>query len=188
MTPPGGVTIRAGEGTEADALVEAAFGEDGAHVARVLAALRDTAAVRAELVAEDDGVVVGHVGLSRGWLDTRERLLEVLVLSPLAVAPDRQREGIGAALVDAALAEADRLGAPATFLEGDPSYYSRRGFEPGAERGFTRPSVRIPGPAFQVALGAAYEPSMVGALVYPEAFWATDSVGLRDPLLAQLGS
>jgi hypothetical protein len=27
---------------------------------------------------------------------------------------------------------------------------------------------------------------MTGALVYTDAFWATDSVGLRDPLLARL--
>ena len=52
--------------------------------------------------------------------------------------------------------------------------------------GFAPPSVRIPGPAFQVAVLAAHEPWMVGQLVYPEAFWATDTVGLRDPLLQQL--
>jgi putative acetyltransferase len=44
--------------------------------------------------------------------------------------------------------------------------------------------VRITDPAFQVALLASYEPWMTGALVYCEAFWAHDCVGLRDPLLA----
>ena len=42
----------------------------------------------------------------------------------------------------------------------------------------------IPEQAFQVALLPRHEPWMVGRLIYPEAFWATDTVGLRDPRLA----
>jgi putative acetyltransferase len=53
----------------------------------------------AGLVAEDDGTVVGHVQLSRSWVDTRERLVDVLVLSPLPVHPDAQGRGLGTALV-----------------------------------------------------------------------------------------
>jgi putative acetyltransferase len=88
--------------------------------------------------------------------------------------------------VTAAVARARELGAPAVFLEGSPDYYSSRGFEPAAPRGFGRPSARIPEPAFQVVLLDAHEPWMTGALVYCEAFWAHDCVGLRDPLLATL--
>ncbi len=46
--------------------------------------------------------------------------------------------------------------------------------------------MRIPDPAFQVAVLDAHEAWMTGALVYCEAFWALDCVGLRDPLLAEL--
>ena len=49
---------------------------------------------------------------------------------------------------DPSLRSARTLGAPAVFLEGSPAYYSARGFEPATPRGFTRPSVRIPQPAF----------------------------------------
>ena len=52
--------------------------------------------------------------------------------------------------------------------------------------GFVRPSVRIPDPAFQVALLAGHEEWMTGALVYVDPFWSEDRVGLRDPLLAEL--
>src|SRR6478735_320574 len=52
--------------------------------------------------------VVGHVRLTRGWIDAEARLVEVLCLSPLSVAPEWQRKGIGRALVAHAVAEANR--------------------------------------------------------------------------------
>ncbi len=135
-------------------------------------------------MAEDDGGVVGHVALSRGWVDDEEGLAEVLVLSPLGVASSRQGAGIGTRLVAAALDAARARGAAYVFLEGDPGYYGTRGFEAGAARGFERPSVRIPGPAFQVAV--LDDRGTTGRLVYPEAFWQHDSVGLRGERLARV--
>ena len=169
-------------------VVEAAFGPDeGPKVARLVTALDAAGSTRASLVAEADGLVVGHVQLSRSWIDARDALVDVLVLSPLSVAPDHQGRGIGTALVAAAVTEAERLGAPAMFLEGDPGYYGGRGWSAAGSLGFAAPSTRIPAPAFQVVLLPAYEPWMRGPLVYCEPFWALDCVGLRDPLLAQLG-
>lgn len=172
-----------------DAVVAAAFAEpaDG-RVVGMMRLLRTSGAVRAGIVAVRDDDVVGHVLLSRSWLDAREALVEVLVLSPLSVRPTEQGRGIGTQLVRAALARAQRHGAPAVFLEGAPGYYGTRGFEAATPRGFHRPSDRIPEPAFQVALLPAHEPWMVGRLVYPEAFWATDTVGLRDPELRRIES
>jgi putative acetyltransferase len=166
-------------------VVTEAFGDDGEEVAALADALRTTHA-RAELVADEDHAVVGHVMLSRSWVDARRALVDVLVLSPLSVLPRHQGRGVGTELVASAIEEARRLGAPALFLEGDPDYYSRRGFEPATSRGFTRPSVRIPELAFQVVVLDGHEEWMTGALVYCEPFWAHDSVGLRDPRLEQL--
>jgi putative acetyltransferase len=146
--------------------------------------LRDIAGTQS-LVAVLDDEVVGHVGLTPAWIDAPDRVVEVLVLSPLSVRPDRQRSGIGAALVAAALARGESLGSPAVFLEGDPAYYSRLGFGPAREHGFTPPSERIPGAAFQVVLLPAYDASVAGALVYPDVFWRHDAVGLRGELLAR---
>ena len=169
-------------------VVEAAFGQhEGPTVGRLVGALDDSGSTRASLVAEVDGAVAGHVQLSRSWVDARQALVDVLVLSPLSVAPERQREGVGGSLLRAALTEAERLGSPAVFLEGDPGYYGTRGWSTAGPLGFAAPSARIPAQAFQVALLPAYEPWMTGALVYCEPFWALDCVGLRDPLLGQLG-
>jgi putative acetyltransferase len=167
------------------AVVTSAFGDEGPLISRLVTDLRATEA-RAELVAESDDAVVGHVLLSRSWVDARPALVEVLVLSPLSVAPDHQRRGTGTRLLSAAVAAARSLGVPAVFLEGDPGYYGARGWSPATPLGFTRPSTRIPEPAFQVVVLEGREDWMRGALVYCQPFWAHDCVGLRDPLLASL--
>jgi putative acetyltransferase len=159
-----------------------AFGAHGEVVARLVDDLRNavTAGDGLSMVAEDAGEVVGHVMLTRSLLDAPSRLVEVQVLSPLAVLPARQREGIGSALVRRALRLAAERSVPVVFLEGSPGYYSRLGFAPGAEQGFRKPSLRIPDPAFQAVRLPAYRPWMTGTLVYAEAFWRHDAVGLRD--------
>jgi putative acetyltransferase len=137
------------------------------------------------LVAVSDDVVVGHVRLTRGWVDAPDRVVDVLVLGPLSVSPERQRQGIGGGLLVEALAWAERLEAPAVFLEGDPGYYGRQGWRPAADIGVTPPSERIPAPGCQVATLSRYDPTIRGRLVYADTFWAHDCVGLRgDDLLA----
>jgi putative acetyltransferase len=164
---------------EVGRVVAAAFG--GEPVAELLRDLRrDHAWLGLSHVAELDGEVVGHVSLTRAWVDAPERLVEVLVLSPLSVRPDRQRNGVGAALVRASLERLEAREEPLVFLEGSPAYYPRLGFVPGSTLGLTAPSTRIPAPAFQVVTLPTYEPWMRGALVYPDVFWRQDAVGLRD--------
>jgi putative acetyltransferase len=167
-------------------VVREAFDDHPDEVAAMVDLLNSSGSTRASLVAEVDGEVVGHVQLSRSWVDARVRLVEVLVLSPLGVLPARQRSGIGTALLAAAVDAARESGVPAVFLEGSPSYYSARGFTQASTLGFARPSVRIPDPAFQVVVFDSREEWMNGRFVYCEAFWALDCVGLRDPLLAEL--
>ncbi|MDT4912161.1 MAG: putative acetyltransferase [Pseudonocardiales bacterium] len=155
-----------------------AFGEQRVvDLAAALLARPDAPGVA--FVAEDADAIVGHVQLSRSWLDAPQRLVQVLVLSPFGVAPPRQRQGIGRALAAAAVDAARQLAAPAVFLEGDPAYYTKLGWQPASEYGVTAPSSRIPQPALQVMILAAWRPEMAGALVYNDTFWAHDCVGLR---------
>ena len=162
-------------------VVRAAFG--GEKVPELLTGLRASVAwLGLSYVAERDGEVVGHVSCTRAWVDAPDRVVDVLVLSPLSVRPDLHRQGIGRALVDEMLEALRRRDEPVVFLEGDPAYYRRLGWRPACTWGFTRPSVRIPEPAFQGVLLPAYErldPKPTGALVYPDVFWRFDSVGLR---------
>lgn len=159
-----------------------AFG-DGGRVAELVDALRVAAVPLPPLsfVAAVDGAVVGHVMLSASRLDAPRQIVDVYVLSPLGVLPGFQRNGIGTRLVSHAIAAADASGVPLVFLEGSPVYYGKRGFERADAAGFRSPSLRIPPPAFQVAWLSGYRSWMTGTLVYSDAFWALDCVGLRDP-------
>jgi putative acetyltransferase len=161
-------------------VVQAAFRTQPV-VADLVETLRASAGWRPSLslVAHEHGAVAGHVMASRGWLDAQARLVNVLILSPLSVMPGRQGQGIGTLLVRQLLAVAASGTEPAIFLEGSPGYYGRFGFEAAGLAGFRRPSLRIPESAFQVRTFANYEPWMTGTLVYPEAFWELDCVGLR---------
>jgi putative acetyltransferase len=172
------------DSAEVHAVVAEAFDDEQ------VAALWEDLAARpraASYVAVIDGAIVGHVGLSWGWVDTRERLVDVSVLSPLSVSPEHQRRGVGRALVARAIEAADALGSPVLFLEGDPDYYARLGFEPAAQHGFSPPSPRVPLPGFQCVLLSAYGPSLTGGLVYPDTFWVHDRVGVRGELLERFG-
>jgi putative acetyltransferase len=184
VTVEAGIALRPEQPADVAAIRDAVGQAFGAHdvVPDLVDALRASTAWIDGLsfVAEVDGEVVGHVLLTRGLLDAPPRLVDVLVLSPLAVMPVMQGQGIGGTLVRHALAAAEARGEPAVFLEGSPAYYPRFGFTPGGERGFRRPSLRIPGVACQVVTTSAYQPWMTGTLVYPEPFWRLDCVGLRD--------
>jgi putative acetyltransferase len=170
-------------------VVTAAFGADdpthGDDVARIWEGLGHHR--RAGLVAEERGVVLGHVGLSQGWVDARRELVEVWVLSPLSVVPERQRLGIGTALLAAAVETARGSGTPALFLEGSPFYYGARGFGRADRHGFLPAALeRTPRAAFQVVTFDGLEPWMTGQLIYPCLWWEHGAAGLRDPGLAAL--
>jgi putative acetyltransferase len=161
----------------------AAFAHHGDVVANLVDDLRDAVA-RGEglsLVAEERDEIVGHVMFSPSLLDAPKRLVPVQVLSPIGVLPAWQNKSVGTTLIRRGLEVLAERDVPLVFLEGSPTYYSRFGFQPALGQGFRKPSLRIPDAAFQVFLLPAYEPWMTGTLVYSEAFWRHDLVGLRDP-------
>ncbi|MDQ3716031.1 MAG: N-acetyltransferase [Actinomycetota bacterium] len=172
---------RPGEVAAVRDVVVRSFG--GPVVANLVEALRVTTSWLPGLsfVAEYDGAVIGQALFTRRVLDAPRRLVDVLVLSPVGLLPRFQGRGIGTALIRHGLDAVRQRAEPLVFLEGSPRYYPRFGFEPGEPLGFRRPSLRIPEPAFQVLKLSAYEPWMTGTLVYPQAFWDLDCVGLRDP-------
>jgi putative acetyltransferase len=131
-------------------------------------------------VAELDGQLVGQVLYTHAFLDTRERPVDVLVLSPVSVRPDQQGKGIGSKLIRQSLARISQRAESAVFLEGHPGYYTRFGFHRASDLGFTPPSVRVSNDAFMVRRLPRYQSWMTGALVYPDPFWRADAVGLRD--------
>ena len=57
----------------------------------------------------------------------------VALLAPLAVAPARQGQGLGRAIVEAGVQRLAKAGVTQVFVLGDPSYYGRLGFGPDAD-------------------------------------------------------
>jgi len=132
------------------------------------------------LVAEAaGGEILGHVMLSHGWLDAPDRLIDILILSPLGVRTSAQRQGIGTALLARAVSAAESTSAPILFLEGNPAFYAPRGWKPAIPQGIRAPSLRIPERALQMIRLPRYAPGMTGTLVYRELWWDLDCVGLR---------
>lgn len=55
---------------------------------------------------------------------------EAFLLSPVAVLPSQQRQGLGQALIQFAFASLRQHGTAWVYTYGDPAYYSKLGFEP----------------------------------------------------------
>jgi putative acetyltransferase len=117
------------------------------------------------VAVEPDGGVTGHVLCTRGHVGDAP----VLALGPVAVRPDRQRAGVGSALMHAVLGAGDALGEPLVALLGDPGYYRRFGFRLSRDYAIA-PPVASWRPHFQVRLLAAYQPSVRGTFRYAEPF------------------
>jgi putative acetyltransferase len=137
--------------------------------ARLVSELREDGdlILRLSLVAVHDGVIVGHVCCSPARLaDDGETSVG---LGPLGVLPDRQRSGVGSALMHAVIAAADALGYGSICLLGDPAYYCRFGFALGSGYQIF-PPVAGWAPHFQVRPLAAYAPGQRGTFHYAPAF------------------
>ena len=119
------------------------------------------------LVAEIDGVVVGHALLTSVTVvaaDDEARAL--FALAPVAVLRTCQRLGIGSNLVNAALVLADR---PVVVL-GDREWYTRFGFEPATRWGIGSRWAEA-GDAWQVWFPEGSDPAeWAGEVRYPAPF------------------
>ncbi len=97
--------------------------------------LREKGMIICSLVAEVAGEVAGHVLFTPAVLDDAGSLTPVAALGPVAVLPERQRRGIGDALIRAGLAICYDQGYPLAVVLGHPDYYPRFGFRPSRPLG-----------------------------------------------------
>lgn len=144
-------------------LVEAAFPSDDE--ARLVDQLRAAGDLTFSLVAEEAGVIVGHVALSQMTAPFR-----ALGLAPVAVDEGHRRQGIAARLIRASLEAARQDGWEAVFVVGDPAYYARFGFSVEDAAEFT---CAYAGPYMMVlALTDRGLPARIGEVAYAPAFAA----------------
>ncbi|MCA0940748.1 N-acetyltransferase [Salipiger pacificus] len=139
---------------------EAAEHADGTE-ALIVERLRAAGALTVSLVAEEEGTLIGHVAVSpveigghHGWQG----------LGPISVAPERQRSGVGTALMRAALAEVRASHAPGVVLVGNPAFYGHFGFRQA-------PGLQLDGIPPEVLLALPFGPELPqGVLEFHPAF------------------
>jgi len=93
----------------------------------IIEALRSAKALSVSLVAEVDGIVVGHIAFSP--VEITDGSTDWYGLGPVSVHPDFQRKGIGKLLVQEGLSRLKHLKAKGCCLVGHPEYYRQFGFE-----------------------------------------------------------
>jgi putative acetyltransferase len=93
----------------------------------VVLALRAAKAMTVSLVAEMDGVVVGHIAFSP--VTVSDGTPDWYGLGPVSVLPLYQRTGIGKALIQEGLSRLKGMGAKGCCLVGHPQYYPKFGFK-----------------------------------------------------------
>ncbi|MGH6768935.1 MAG: GNAT family N-acetyltransferase [Xanthobacteraceae bacterium] len=125
------ITIRNERKTDAtarEALLDVSFGES--RWMKASERLREGRLPADELsfAATDRGRLIGTARL---WHVSAGPDRPALLLGPVAVDPDWRGRGVGTALVERALRDADRLGHRAILLVGDAPYYGRFGFSTG---------------------------------------------------------
>jgi putative acetyltransferase len=121
-----------------------AFGRDDE--ADLVDRLRADGDAIVSMVAVERGAVVGHILFSRLALDDdATSAIRAAALAPMAVHPDRQRQGIGGALIEQGLALCRMRGVEAVIVLGHPDYYPRFGFSADKAKGLRAP---FPGDAF----------------------------------------
>jgi predicted N-acetyltransferase YhbS len=87
------------------------------------------------LVAELDGLIVGHILFTPLVIDNGQQQFESLVLGPVSVLPEFQKQGIGGKLIRAGHQKAIELGFRSVILIGHPEYYPRFGYKPASTWG-----------------------------------------------------
>ena len=164
------ITIRAetsGDAQAIEAVTTSAFlrAPHTSHTEQhIVSGLRRAGKLAVSLVADADGIVIGHVAISpvsisdgaSGWFG----------LGPVSVLPPHQGRGIGSQLVREALRLLHDRGASGCVVLGEPAYYGRFGFQ-------ADPNLILPGVPPEYFQAASFDSSRPrGTVTYDEAFSA----------------
>jgi putative acetyltransferase len=146
------ITIRPESPEDASAvrrLNELAFGQPAE--ADLVEKLRAACGDALSLVAVADEVV-GHILFTPVVVEDASTRVLGMGLAPMAVLPDRQRQGIGSQLVRRGVDLLRERRCPFVVVVGHPEYYPRFGFEPASAHALVSQWDGMPDAAFMVLI------------------------------------
>lgn len=147
---------------------ERAFGR--AAEADLVDALRRVANPHLSLVAEEDRAIIGHIFFSPVKIPSAVDSIAAMALAPMAVMPERQRQGVGSALVRAGLEANREMRVGIVVVLGHIEYYPRFGFV-RADEFALRSEFDVPSEYFMVMeLRSGALRDARGVVAYHEAF------------------
>ena len=91
------------------------------------------------LLALKNDRAVGHILFTKARLSGTQDTASIVILAPLAILPDAQKQGIGGKLIEKGLELLSTSGVDLVFVLGHPEYYPRYGFKPAGNLGFEAP-------------------------------------------------
>ena len=96
------------------------------------------------LMVNETDEIIGYAMFSRFHIEGRYDD-ELLILTPVAVRTDMQRQGISRELIEYGFSKARELGYRAVMVEGNPKNYNPRGFKTSADYGIVAgPDIHLP--------------------------------------------
>lgn len=123
------------------------------------------------LVAETSKEIIGHIMLTRLFIENDDNRYESLALAPVSVLPEYQNSGIGSKLINESVKIAKELGFKSVIVLGHDKYYPRFGFKPTSIWGIKAP-FDVPDEVF-MALELEDESldGVTGTVVYSKEFF-----------------
>lgn len=87
------------------------------------------------LVAKENDKLIGHIMLTKIYINNCDRKTETLLLAPLSIVLAYRNKGVGSKLINKSFELAKDMGYKSVSLVGDPVYYSRFGFKKSVDLG-----------------------------------------------------
>lgn len=98
------------------------------------------------IMVDEHNQVIGYAMFSRFHIEGRYEN-QLLMLTPVAVKTELQRQHISKELLEYGFETAKKLGFQAVLVEGNPRNYAARGFQPSYVHGIVAgPSIKLPAP------------------------------------------